>query len=224
MSSSSCVGERERVPRHVGDLVGAVGHRRLADVAVVEDHGPCAGREGRTCGIQASVSAGEAHHAQERLALTVDLVVEPLSVHLCDRHGPQNKLAAMRGVAVVTGRRRGFGRAIAARLAAPRLHIVLATDVDAEAAAATAEEIGGFSMQLDVRDPEAAPRAPRAPRPSTARSRCGSTTPASCARARRGSTRTTTCGSPVDVDLLGVIWGSLAAVDAMKRGAATGTS
>ena len=34
------VGERERVARHVGDLVVAVGHRGLADVAVVEDHGP----------------------------------------------------------------------------------------------------------------------------------------------------------------------------------------
>ena len=60
----------------------------------------------------------------------------------------------MPGVAVVTGAGRGFGREIARRLAA-RGYTVLATDVDAEAAASTAEEVGGFSMQLDVRDPEA---------------------------------------------------------------------
>ena len=54
---------------------------------------------------------------------------------------------------MVTGAGRGFGRAIAARLAR-RGHFVLATDVDAGAAAAVAEEIGGASMTLDVRDPE----------------------------------------------------------------------
>ena len=60
----------------------------------------------------------------------------------------------MPGVAVVTGAGRGFGREIARGLAG-RGYTVLATDVDAEAAASTADEIGGFSMQLDVRDPEA---------------------------------------------------------------------
>jgi NAD(P)-dependent dehydrogenase (short-subunit alcohol dehydrogenase family) len=65
------------------------------------------------------------------------------------------------GVAVVTGAGRGFGRAIAQRLAA-RGYTVLATDVDADAAAATAELAGGFSMELDVRDPEAHRAAARA--------------------------------------------------------------
>jgi NAD(P)-dependent dehydrogenase (short-subunit alcohol dehydrogenase family) len=60
----------------------------------------------------------------------------------------------MPGVAVVTGAGRGFGREIARRLAG-RGYTVLATDLDADAAAATAGEVGGFSMQLDVRDPEA---------------------------------------------------------------------
>ena len=67
----------------------------------------------------------------------------------------------MPGVAVVTGAGRGFGRAIAARLAG-RGYTVLATDVDEPAAAATAEQVGGFSMELDVRDPEAHRAAARA--------------------------------------------------------------
>ena len=67
----------------------------------------------------------------------------------------------MPGVAVVTGAGRGFGREIARRLAG-RGYTVLATDVDADAAASTAEEIGGFSMQLDVRHPDAHRAAARA--------------------------------------------------------------
>jgi NAD(P)-dependent dehydrogenase (short-subunit alcohol dehydrogenase family) len=58
------------------------------------------------------------------------------------------------GVAVVTGAGRGFGRAIARRLAL-RGYSVLATDVDEAAAAATAELVGGHAAGLDVRDPEA---------------------------------------------------------------------
>lgn len=58
--------------------------------------------------------------------------------------------------AVVTGGGRGLGRAIA-RLLAQRGHGVLVTDVDGEAAAAVATEIGGraISAVLDVRDDEA---------------------------------------------------------------------
>ena len=54
----------------------------------------------------------------------------------------------MPGVAVVTGAGRGFGRAIAGRLAG-RGYTVLATDIEGDAAAATADQIGGFSMELD---------------------------------------------------------------------------
>ncbi|MBA3261602.1 MAG: SDR family NAD(P)-dependent oxidoreductase, partial [Thermoleophilaceae bacterium] len=64
----------------------------------------------------------------------------------------------MGGVAVVTGAGRGFGREIARQLAG-RSYTVLATDIDGQAAAATAEAVGGFSLQLDVRDPEAHRRA-----------------------------------------------------------------
>lgn len=55
--------------------------------------------------------------------------------------------------AVVTGAGSGFGRAIAAELAG-RGYRVWATDIDAEAAARTAAELGGDaeSAQLDVRD------------------------------------------------------------------------
>lgn len=58
-----------------------------------------------------------------------------------------------RGGAVVTGAGRGLGKEIA-RLLAERGHPVLVTDVDAETAAATAEEIGhgATPMALDVRD------------------------------------------------------------------------
>ena len=60
------------------------------------------------------------------------------------------------GAALVTGAGRGLGRAIARRLAARGLAVHL-TDVDRDAAAAAAAEIGGdaFASALDVRDPEA---------------------------------------------------------------------
>ena len=123
----------------------------------------------------------------------------------------------MPGVAVVTGAGRGFGRAIAQRLAR-RGHSVLATDVDETAAEATAELVGGRSMALDVRDPEAHRAAARAaveqgplevwvnnagvmhPRPAWEHP--DEEVRLSC-----------------DVNLLGVIWGSLAAVDAMRASA-----
>jgi NAD(P)-dependent dehydrogenase (short-subunit alcohol dehydrogenase family) len=63
-------------------------------------------------------------------------------------------------IAVVTGAGRGFGREIARRLAA-RGFSVLATDIDLESAQETAQEIGSgaWAMALDVRDPEAHRRA-----------------------------------------------------------------
>jgi len=59
-------------------------------------------------------------------------------------------------VAVLTGGGRGFGREIARRLA-HRGYAVLVTDVDAASADETAREIGGgaWSRPLDVRDPDA---------------------------------------------------------------------
>lgn len=123
----------------------------------------------------------------------------------------------MPGVAVVTGAGRGFGREIARRLAG-RGYDVLATDVDADAAAATAELVAGASLALDVRDPEAH----RA---------------AASAAAKRGQLEVWVNNAGVmrtgkawehsdgdvrlscEVNLLGVIWGSRAAVEAMRAGA-----
>ena len=119
------------------------------------------------------------------------------------------------GVAVVTGAGRGFGREIAARLA-QRGYTVLATDVDAEAAAATAERVGGFAQRLDVRDPEAHRRAARA---AIERG------PLEVWVNNAGVLRTRKVWEQPDdevrlmaeINMLGVIWGSRAAVDAMRE-------
>jgi len=121
----------------------------------------------------------------------------------------------MAGVAVVTGAGRGFGREIAKRLAG-RGYAVLATDLDGEAAAATAEAVGGFSMQADVRDPEAHRRAARA---AIERG------PLEVWVNNAGVLRTRKAWDhpddevrlEVEVNLYGVIWGSRAAVDAMRE-------
>jgi short-subunit dehydrogenase len=55
-------------------------------------------------------------------------------------------------VAVVTGAARGFGREIARRLVA-RGHRVLITDLDADMVAATAGELGATGMRADARVP-----------------------------------------------------------------------
>jgi len=121
----------------------------------------------------------------------------------------------MARIAVVTGAGRGFGRAIAKRLAG-RGYTVLATDIDAEAAAATAEQIGGFSLQVDVRDPEAHRRAARA---ALERG------PLEVWVNNAGVLRTRKVWDQPDdevrliaeINMLGVIWGSRAAVDAMRQ-------
>ena len=122
----------------------------------------------------------------------------------------------MPGVAVVTGAGRGFGRAIAQRLAG-RGYTVLATDIDAAAAAATADDVGGFSMELDVRDPEAHRAAARAAAERGPLevwvNNAGVMRPCAAWEHSDEDVRLT-----CDVNLLGVVWGSLAAVDAMRAG------
>ena len=119
-------------------------------------------------------------------------------------------------VAVVTGAGRGFGREIAKRLAA-RDYAVLVTDLDGAAASRTADELGGgaWSLQQDVRQPdghrEAAAEATRRGRLAVWVNNAG------VMRAKPA------WGHPdedvklqVDANVLGVMWGSRAAVDAMR--------
>lgn len=119
-------------------------------------------------------------------------------------------------VAVVTGAGRGFGREIARRLAG-RGFAVLATDIDPAAAEQTALQIGGgaWSMALDVRDPDS--------------HRAAATSAAEHGRLdvwvnNAGVMRTVKSWEHsdhdvrlmVDANFYGVIWGSRAAVDAMR--------
>ena len=121
----------------------------------------------------------------------------------------------MARIAVVTGAGRGFGLEIARRLAG-RGYEVLCTDIDEQAAARTAERVGGFSLALDVRDPEAHRAAARA----------------AVERGRLEVDRVNNAGVLrtvkawehsdeelrllVEVNLLGVIYGSRAAIEAMR--------
>jgi NAD(P)-dependent dehydrogenase (short-subunit alcohol dehydrogenase family) len=126
------------------------------------------------------------------------------------------RVAAVAGVAVVTGAGRGFGRAISERLAG-RGYTVLATDVDAGAAAATADLVGGFSMELDVRNAEAHRAAARAAAergPLEVWVNNAGVMRAGPAWAHSDDDVRLSC----EVNLLGVIWGSLAAVEAMRTG------
>jgi NAD(P)-dependent dehydrogenase (short-subunit alcohol dehydrogenase family) len=126
----------------------------------------------------------------------------------------------MSSVAVVTGAGRGFGREIARRLAS-RGYTVLCTDIDGPSAERTAQEIGNgaWSMQHDVRDPEQHRAA------------------AAAAAARgalevwvnnAGVLRTQKAWEhpddevklQVDANLLGVMWGSRAAVEEMRQNGA----
>ena len=120
----------------------------------------------------------------------------------------------MPGVAVVTGAGRGIGREVARRLSG-RGYTVLATDIDAESAAETAEQVGGISRGHDVRDPEAHRRV------AAAAAECG---PLEVWVNNAGVLRTGRAWEHEDgevrllaeVNLLGVVWGSRAAVDAMR--------
>jgi NAD(P)-dependent dehydrogenase (short-subunit alcohol dehydrogenase family) len=129
---------------------------------------------------------------------------------------------AGQAVAVVTGAGRGFGREIAHRLAA-RGYSVLCTDIDGASAERTAQEIGAaaWSMGHDVRDPE----------------QHRSVAAAASARGglevwvnNAGVLRTQKAWEhpddevrlQVEANLLGVIWGSRAAVEEMRQNGAKG--
>ncbi len=123
----------------------------------------------------------------------------------------------MPGVAVVTGAGRGFGREVARRLSG-RGYTVVCTDIDAEAAAVTADQVGGSSMILDVRDPDAHREVAR---------RAAERGPLEVWVNNAGLLRTVKAWEHtddevrllVDVNVLGVMYGSRAAVEAMSSGA-----
>ena len=120
------------------------------------------------------------------------------------------------GVAVVTGAGRGFGKEIARRLSR-RGYAVLITDIDGEAATAASEELGGgaFSMATDVRDPEAH-RALAAAAAERGRLDVWVNNAGTMRTVKSWEHSDDDVRLMVDVNLYGVIWGSRAAVDAMR--------
>jgi short-subunit dehydrogenase len=118
-------------------------------------------------------------------------------------------------VAVVTGAARGFGREIARRLVA-RGHRVLITDLDADAVTATAGELGVTSIPADARKPADHARV------ATAAAELGPVgvwvNNAGVLRAGRvWEQPEEDIALQVDVNLLGVVHGSRAAVGVMRE-------
>jgi NAD(P)-dependent dehydrogenase (short-subunit alcohol dehydrogenase family) len=114
---------------------------------------------------------------------------------------------------VVTGGARGIGRAIAEQMVA-RGHRVVVTDLDGEGAARTASEIGAAEgLAQDVRDPashrSAAEAAARHGDLTTWFNNAGVAFDADLVDLTDEQVRTT-----VEVNLLGVMWGTRTAVDA----------
>lgn len=121
--------------------------------------------------------------------------------------------------AVVTGAARGIGREVALRLGR-RGHDVLVTDIDEAGAGETAAAIGerGHAMRHDVRDPDGHRAVARAARERG---------PLAVWVNNAGVLRTDKAWAHsddevrlmVEANLLGVLWGSRAAVEAMRPGA-----
>ena len=117
-------------------------------------------------------------------------------------------------VAVVTGAARGFGREIARRLVA-RGHRVLITDVDADAVTATAGELGVKAMRADARVPaDHAEVAAAAAELGPVGVWVNNAGVLRAGRVWEQPEQDVTL--QVEVNLLGVVHGSRAAVDAMR--------
>lgn len=124
----------------------------------------------------------------------------------------------MSGSAVVTGAARGFGLEIARRLVGRGYDVVM-TDVDAPAVDAAAASLGprASAMAADVRDPEAQRRvAAAATRRGPLAVWVNNAGIAPAAKAWEHSDREV--ARAVEVNLLGMMYGSRAAVDAMGPG------
>ena len=130
---------------------------------------------------------------------------------------PRRHLAATATAtsAVVTGAARGIGRAVAVRLVAAGHHVVI-TDLDADAVAATAAEIGATGLAQDVRDADshravaeaAVARGPLAVWVNNAGVGWDGDLVDLTDEQVRGL---------VEINLLGVLWGMRAALDAFAR-------
>jgi NAD(P)-dependent dehydrogenase (short-subunit alcohol dehydrogenase family) len=120
-------------------------------------------------------------------------------------------------VAVVTGGGRGFGREIARRLAG-RGYAVLVTDLDVASADETAREIGGgaWSRALDVRDPEAH-RAAAADAGERGRLAVWVNNAGVLRTERAWEHSDADVRLIVETNVLGVMWGSRAAIEAMRE-------
>jgi NAD(P)-dependent dehydrogenase (short-subunit alcohol dehydrogenase family) len=120
--------------------------------------------------------------------------------------------------AVVTGAGRGIGREIARMLAGRGLE-VLVTDVNEQAACETADQLGGgaWAMAQDVRDPDSHRAVAAA---AVARGPLGVwVNNAGVLRTEKSWEHSDEdVRMIVEVNLLGVLWGSRAAVDAMRHG------
>jgi NAD(P)-dependent dehydrogenase (short-subunit alcohol dehydrogenase family) len=119
--------------------------------------------------------------------------------------------------AVVTGAARGIGRAVAAELVG-RGYAVVVTDLAGAAARRTAEEIGAVAgMEQDVRDEDGhravAAEAARHGAPAVWVNNAGVGFDAPLAEQAADRVR-----ALVDINLVGVIWGCRAAVEAMPDG------
>jgi NAD(P)-dependent dehydrogenase (short-subunit alcohol dehydrogenase family) len=119
-------------------------------------------------------------------------------------------------VAVVTGGGRGFGREIARRLAS-RGYAVLVTDVNAASAAETVSEIGGgaWTRTLDVRDPEAH-RAAAAEASERGRLAVWVNNAGVLRTERAWEHTDEDVRLSVETNVLGVMWGSRAAIQTMR--------
>ncbi|MEJ7601143.1 MAG: SDR family oxidoreductase [Kofleriaceae bacterium] len=119
-------------------------------------------------------------------------------------------------VAVVTGAGRGLGRKIAELLARRNIHVV-ATDIDEGAARVTAAIVEGTALVHDVRDPDSHREVARAAA-AIGDLQIWVNNAGVLAVGDAWQMPNDTARRMIEVNLLGVIWGCHAAVDAMSTG------